>query len=223
MPKTGLKLVEVGSAPGDHLVRLWQTFGVDPYGIEYSDIGVVRNRQLFSSHNIDPNHVIHADFFAEEFHKQYRESFDIVVSIGFIEHFADAESVIEKHLNLLRTGGTFMISVPNFRGFNYFLLWFFQKELIPLHNFEVMHKKEFIKCFTKQGIRLLFCDYYGTFDFELFSARTPWKKLVWNFCIQVQHILNLLFRLIFRHNGRENMFCSPMLIAIGVKDKSADH
>jgi len=219
MPTTDVKLLEVGSAPGDHLVRLRETFGVDPYGIEYSEIGVLRNRQLFKIHNIDPGHIICSDFFDDEFQEKYRETFDVVMSIGFVEHFADPESAIAKHINLLKKGGTFLVSVPNFRGFNYLMLWFFQKELIAVHNFKIMDKEEFRKCFTREGIEVLFCDYYGTFDFELFSARVPWKHVVWKFCILLQHALNLLFRLIFCQKGRESIYFSPFLLAVGVKKR----
>src|SRR5262245_47942965 len=33
------RVLEVGSAPGDHLVQLWKQFGYEPWGVEYSQQG----------------------------------------------------------------------------------------------------------------------------------------------------------------------------------------
>ena len=125
----GAKVLEVGSAPGWHLVRLNQTFGFIPYGIEYSESGVELNREVFILHNINPDNVIHADFLSDEFHEQYKGYFDIAISRGFIEHFTDIEDIIEKHINLLTKGGYLIVSIPNLRGANYILTWLFHREL----------------------------------------------------------------------------------------------
>lgn len=35
LPKTpGAKVIEIGSAPGHHLVQLWKVFGYEPFGVE---------------------------------------------------------------------------------------------------------------------------------------------------------------------------------------------
>ncbi len=61
--REGLKVVEIGSAPGDTLVRLKETFSFIPYGVEYSPQGAELNRKTFREHNIDASNVIEADFF----------------------------------------------------------------------------------------------------------------------------------------------------------------
>ena len=43
-------------------------------------------------------------------------SFDLVYSLGVIEHFEDARSIVEKHLFLTKPGGRVVISIPNFGG-----------------------------------------------------------------------------------------------------------
>ena len=169
MPGTsGLKVLEVGSAPGEHLVRLNKQYGFIPYGIEYSESGNELNREIFASNNIDPDNVIYADFFSDEVHERYKGAFDIVISRGFIEHFTDVRSVIEKHNNLLAEGGYLLIiSIPNLNGVNYALGRFFHKELIPLHNLSIMRKQEFIELFDNQGLSTLFCDLLGTFNLDV--------------------------------------------------------
>src|SRR5258705_10596664 len=45
--KKGARVLEVGSAPGDHLVQLSRSFGYEAYGVEYSEAGVRVNREIF--------------------------------------------------------------------------------------------------------------------------------------------------------------------------------
>ena len=95
------KALEIGSAPGHFLVKLYQTFGYTPFGVEYSNSGVEITRKIFVENQLPPENVIHADFFSEQFLKKYQGYFDIVISRGFIEHFLNVDEVIDKHIELL--------------------------------------------------------------------------------------------------------------------------
>ena len=61
----GAKVLEVGSAPGRHLAQLYQTYGIVPFGIVFSEVGVELNRKIFVMHNQNPNNVFHAGFFSK--------------------------------------------------------------------------------------------------------------------------------------------------------------
>ena len=50
----------------------------------------------------------------EEYAKTSNEKFDIVLSLGFIEHFNNFCGVIFDHATLCKTGGTVIIGAPNF-------------------------------------------------------------------------------------------------------------
>ncbi len=89
--KRGAKALEVGSAPGYHLIRLRDAFGFEPYGVEYSPSGAELNRRLFQLRGISSDHVIQADFLSTDFQSRYEAHFDVVVSHGFIEHFTGVE------------------------------------------------------------------------------------------------------------------------------------
>lgn len=203
------------------MVRLSQTFGFVPYGIEYTDSGVELNRRTFVSNNLNPDNVIAADFLSDELHKQYEGYFDIVISAGFIEHFTDIEDVIERHINLLKKGGCLIVSIPNLRGANYILQWIFQKKIIlSMVDLNIMQKREYMKIFDRDCLLTLFCDYYGTFSFGLFNTkRNSPLHIVLIFCMILQLILNLIFRLLFRNKGAESSLFSPYLIYIGTKIK----
>ncbi|HEX8455714.1 MAG TPA: methyltransferase domain-containing protein [Pyrinomonadaceae bacterium] len=215
----GAKVLEVGSAPGEHLVQLSQKFGLEPYGVDYSESGVKLNKEIFRAHNLDPGNVIHADFFSDEFQEQYRESFDLVISRGFIEHFTDVEDTIRKHLNLLAKGGRLVVIIPNLRGLNYVLGMFFHKEVIAIHNLEIMRKDVFARLFENKRLRPLFCDYNGVFSFYLFNTKehSPMRHAL-KAGFHAQLILNAAFHLMFKDRPVEHRWFSPSLIFIGIKE-----
>jgi 2-polyprenyl-3-methyl-5-hydroxy-6-metoxy-1,4-benzoquinol methylase len=217
MPGPGASVVEIGSAPGEHLAKLSQTFGLVPYGIEYSDEGVAVNQKTFASHGLDPSNVIPMDFFSDEC-LRYREHFDVVVSRGFVEHFEDPKAVIDRHLELLKPGGLLIVSVPNLRGVNGALTRFFHDDLMALHNLGIMSKAPFLTLFDPEKVRPLVCRYVGTFSFYLFSTKSGSRLApLLQACMKAQALLNVGFRSFFGDRGAENRFTSPQLIFAGVK------
>jgi SAM-dependent methyltransferase len=219
MPKArNAKVLEIGSAPGNYLVRLNKTFGFIPYGVEYSESGVELNRRNFVLNNLDPSNVIYSDFFSSAFHEQYAGYFDIVVSRGFIEHFSNAEEVIAKHLNLLNKGGYLFVTIPNYRGINYLLQWIFNGEILQLHQLDIMDKIKYSDLFKQENLLNLYCDYWGTFNFGLFyPKRNRLLHLVYHLCGYLQLLLNISFRTLFKDSEIRSRFSSPHLIFIGQK------
>lgn len=214
----GARLLEVGSAPGLNLVYLKQTYDFDVYGVDYSEVGVELNRETFAANGINPDNCIHADFFSKTFQEQYRESFDVVYSYGFIEHFTDTEDVIAGHVNLLRPGGRLIVSVPNLRGFNRLLMSVFNKENLDIHNLDLMLKPRFRRAFARPDLAPLHCDYYGTFSIYLaFAGEGSPLRLPLSALYKVQPLLNLCFRSLLGRRGAESALFSPHLIFVGTK------
>ena len=215
----GAKAVEVGSAPGDYIVRFSRNHGCVPHGIEYSDVGVEVNRRVFRESGFNPENVIHADVFSEEFGNRYKEQFDVVVSKGFIEHFEDVPAVIDRHANLLKPGGYLIVTVPNLRCVNKTLAQLFDETAIPRHNLKIMQRKVYRTLFKREDLQELFCDYYGTFSFYLFTSgkRTLAKRML-KAAMRFQPLLNLTFRTMLGPRGVESELLSPFLMYIGKKN-----
>lgn len=216
--RAGARAVEVGSAPGEFVTRLKDRFGLDPYGIEYSPRGAELNRRVFAAHGVDPGHVIEVDFFDPELQARHGESFDVVLSRGFIEHFTDVAGVVQRHLDLLRPGGLLVVVIPNLRGLNLALSWLFHREVVAMHNLEIMDRASFLALFDRRQVTPLFCDYFGTFSFYLFNARegSPLRFLL-ALCMKVQPLLNAAFRMGLRGRRAESAWLSPSLVFVGVK------
>jgi 2-polyprenyl-3-methyl-5-hydroxy-6-metoxy-1,4-benzoquinol methylase len=218
----GAACLEIGSAPGDHVVQFSRAYGCTPYGVEYSSVGVELNREVFRQNNVDPDNVIFADFFSEDFIAGNREKFDVVISNGFIEHFDDVKSVIDRHVQLVKPGGYLIIGIPNLRGANYFLTSLFDEGAIPRHNLTIMRKAAYCELFDRKDLNRLFCDYYGTFTFYLYTAgQSPVRRYLLRICHRIQPLLNLAMRSVLGRNGAETALLSPFLLYIGRKSDSA--
>jgi SAM-dependent methyltransferase len=220
--RKGARVLEVGSAPGDHLVRLHRRFGLEPYGIERSAVGAALNRDVFRRAGIPTSHVIEADVFSEEIALSWDQTFDVVLSRGFVEHYRDARPAVERHVQLLAPGGTLVVVIPNLRGVNRALSWFFNPPVLAMHNLEIMTRASFAKLFEGLGLATLFCDYFGIFNVRVHTARAAsWRETVLDACASAQPLLNLAFHGLFGDRGAESRFFSPSIAYIGVKGGSS--
>ncbi len=220
--QTGLKVIELGSAPGTNLIRLHRTFGYEPFGIEYTEAGAQINRDVFQKNNINPANVIQADVFSEQFLTEYQGQFDLVISRGFIEHFTEMDKVIDAHLALLKDDGLLMISIPRIRAMPWVFFRFFNPTAIALHNLEIMNKKPFHALFQHRALQELYCEYLGTLKVQVCSEHSVQggKRKLLRLMMDVQSVLYMIFRLVFGRRGFETYLFSPFLIYIGKKKSS---
>jgi SAM-dependent methyltransferase len=218
--RSGLKFLELGSAPGTNLVRMKSDFHYEPFGIEYTKNGVRQNRDLFVRNGIDPNNVIHDDFLSDDVAAKYANSFDIVYSGGLIEHFTNVDEVISRHIDLLAPGGVLVVGIPNLRGMNYALTKIVNGAILDVHNLSIMDKGVFCSLFERPSLEPLYCDYYGTINLPLFFTDNRYfKNIVDRGFGTVQLLLNLLLNRVLMAKSRrfESKYTSPYLIYIGRK------
>jgi len=214
----GAKVVEIGSAPGDFLVKFSEKYDCIPYGIEYSEVGVELNRLTFRRHGFDPDNVLHVDFFDDHLRRRYFEYFDVVFSKGFIEHFTDIAPLLDRHLDLLKPSGYLLVDVPNFRWVNAVLARLFDEGALPRHNLNIMPKHAFRQLFDRPDLFELSCGYYGAFSFYLFTAdESKIAKRMLKTCHKIQPLLNLGFRRLLGSRRLETPLFSPFLQYIGRK------
>jgi hypothetical protein len=63
------------------------------------------------------------------------------------------------------------------------------------------------------------CDYYGTFNLYRFNTRLPVLRQFMLGVVQLQRLLNILFRLVFGKRGAESAWFSPYLICVATRTK----
>ena len=132
--KPGDRVLEVGCAPGKILAWLAAALRANVSGLDFSARGLDQAARLFAALRLQGD-LRREDLRATSFP---RETFDLVYSLGVIEHFDDPRGIVRDHLSLVRPGGTALMTVPNYRGVYGTLKRYFDAESLLYHNLEIM-------------------------------------------------------------------------------------
>src|ERR1039458_1873826 len=97
-PEAGSSVLEIGCAPAKWLVHLAERFGARVEGVEYSPKGADISRANLAACGVD-GEIHQADFFSFE-----AAPVDMVVSLGFFEHFDDLDEVFARHVRRVMSG-----------------------------------------------------------------------------------------------------------------------
>lgn len=163
-----VKLIEIGCAPGRWLVYFHEKYSYQVSGIDNSEMGICKTQENLKYHGIDGK-IYKTDLF--NFHPP--EKYDIVLSLGFIEHFEKVDAIIEKHLSLLKLGGKLVLGVPNFKGINFLIQKYLNEDLLAKHNLGIMSRNFFEGLPQKFPLEKIFVGYIGGFEPTLFSCENP--------------------------------------------------
>jgi 2-polyprenyl-3-methyl-5-hydroxy-6-metoxy-1,4-benzoquinol methylase len=138
--RPGMTVVEVGCAPGKHLAWVTHTLGAHVSGLDYSARGLEFSRRLFEALGLT------GDLRCEDLLNTTlaNDAFDLVYSVGVIEHFDDPRPIVARHVALARPGGVVVIAVPNYRGVYGTLQRHFDAPNLAIHNLQIM---------TEDGLR----------------------------------------------------------------------
>jgi len=127
--------IEIGGFPGTMSIYFHKKYSCNVSLLDFFiDESIVH--KLEEKNNLQKNTIscIEHDFFTFTSNKLY----DIVFSLGFIEHFNNTEDVIRRHVNLLDSGGYLLIILPNFLGLNGIIQKKFDPENFAAHNLKSM-------------------------------------------------------------------------------------
>ncbi|QKJ29406.1 class I SAM-dependent methyltransferase [Mucilaginibacter mali] len=175
IPKANLKkkVLEIGCAPGKWLVLFYEKLGYHITGIEYVDIAARKTIENFQILNIpEEAYAIQiADFLAVDAVPE----FDVVFSLGFIEHFDNWDAILDKHIKFCKPGAHLLIGLPNFRGINYIIQKIIDNnttdtKLLPIHNLNIMDTAVLRDYAEKRGLEIIKLDYVGGFEPALFNT-----------------------------------------------------
>ncbi|MBC8096196.1 MAG: class I SAM-dependent methyltransferase [Akkermansiaceae bacterium] len=167
-PDPSKAVLEVGCAGGEYLCYVHQRFGFQAFGVDYSD-EIKKTTELFAYNQVAPPALFHEDFFTW----QPGRKFDVVYSIGFIEHFEDPRLLIQRHVDLLETGGKLIITLPHFAHLQYLFHWLIDRENLAKHNTKIMRLGVLRKALRDLPLRIEHLNYYQTFGF--WTERKTWN------------------------------------------------
>ena len=196
----GLSALEIGGAPGQYLAYMHRRFGYTCACLDYSARGCEKTRENFRLLGIS-GAVFEADVFDDSLDLP---TYDVVFSLGLIEHFTDLEPVVARHLQFLKPGGTLVLGAPNLQGIN---KWFLQRlapEILAVVEPRSMDLNRWRAFESSLGLTPLFRGYVGGLEPCVFRARRselrsrPLSKVV----EAVDLAIHTHMRMLRRMNGR---------------------
>jgi 2-polyprenyl-3-methyl-5-hydroxy-6-metoxy-1,4-benzoquinol methylase len=106
-------LVEIGCAQSKWLPYFAQVYGLNVTGVDYSELGCLRARELLKTANCE-GEIVRADMFSPP--ERLKAYFDVVISMGLVEHFPDTAAAVAACAAFAKPGGLIVTLVPNMAG-----------------------------------------------------------------------------------------------------------
>jgi len=184
----GISALEVGGAPGQYLAYMKYNYSYDISVMDYSSVGCDKARENFKLLNMD-GMVYQRDLFADN---SDLPQFDVVYSLGLIEHFGDVDGIVHRHLELLKPGGTLLLGVPNFLGINHLFLRFLAPKLLAFHRLPTMNISSWRSFEKKFNLVKVFKGYVGGFTPDILRVQEE-KNVITYVLIRVVNILRRIF------------------------------
>ena len=104
--------------------------------------------------------LLFGDFFAD--HGLPQDHFDLVFSLGFIEHFTDTTEVIQRLRQLAKPGGVVLTMIPNFKGLYGWVQQRVGKEIYDTH--VILGPEDLDRMHTGAGLETVVpATYFGCF------------------------------------------------------------
>jgi SAM-dependent methyltransferase len=146
--------LEIGGFPGTTSIYFHKKYNCSVSLLDfYIDKEIVNGMEIANDVPKETIECIECDFF--DFTPKHL--YDMVFSLGFIEHFNDTQDVIKRHVNLLAPNGHLLIVLPNFLGLNGWIQRCFDRESFEAHNLKSMEKnrlKEIMNQFNLDNVRI---------------------------------------------------------------------
>jgi 2-polyprenyl-3-methyl-5-hydroxy-6-metoxy-1,4-benzoquinol methylase len=131
-----MRVLEIGCAPGKYLAYLAKRRSAEVWGLDYSAPGIRLCRELFDNLHLQGSFV-QENLLSTSLPGGF---FDVVYSLGVIEHFDDPRHIVEQHLLLAKPGGLVLIAIPNYRGIYRYLQQQFDPDNLKIHNLDIMER-----------------------------------------------------------------------------------
>jgi 2-polyprenyl-3-methyl-5-hydroxy-6-metoxy-1,4-benzoquinol methylase len=176
----GMRLLEIGCAPGKILAWAAKVRKVDVSGIDYSEPGIHHAKRLFKTLGISGS-LRCEDIFATSYAER---SFDIVFSCGLVEHFNDPIRLIEIHAKMLKPGGKALITIPNYAGIYGRIQRRFDPDNLGLHNLAIMNQLSLVALAPTHLVNQVRCFPFGRLTSTLISLDRVFPRwLAWGVLI----------------------------------------
>ena len=154
IPADARTIAELGAAPGGYLAFFAQR-GLRPIGIDQSQIGCEVMSENWRLLGVS-GQVLRRSLFDDPV-----ATYDVVYSLGVIEHFSELDSVVHHHCKHVEPGGLLILGCPNFSGVYRPLMAGLAPRRLKQHNLTTMDDRRWDGFEDTLGLTRLFRGYVG--------------------------------------------------------------
>ena len=172
--RPGMRVLEIGCAPGKLLAWVAKVLHATVSGIDYSEIGMAHARKLFKA--LDVSGDLRQENVFESTIPQ--STFDVVYSLGVIEHFDDPRDIVRRHISFAAPGGIILIVVPNYGGIYGRLQRYFDPENLSIHNLGIMSAQRLQDLIPPATCRAVRSYRYGRLSPWLINFHHRWNRSI---------------------------------------------
>ena len=209
------RILEVGCGNSTWLPYIAKKYGIDVYGLDYSEKGCVQARNRLEVEGVNGT-ILCGDLFdisALEIGK-----FDFVYSLGLIEHFENTENIQKHLLDLVEEGGVLLSEVPNLYSIHGLLSFLYQPRQLEKHIF--LSPKKLIESLSNLNVCEIEVKHLGLMSFNIvawgYNQRFPKLDFV---ILPIAKYLNRMFSKASRRLTRKSFtsVLAPFLYVSCVK------
>ena len=179
-------LLEVGCGSSRWLPYFVREFGFEVSGIDYSETGCRQASAILQRAGMR-GRILQRDAMAEN--EDLLEQFDVVVSLGLVEHFADTVSILRSLARYVRPGGLLVSTAPNMAGLLGTAQRILNRSVYEGH--VPFTLEELSDAHRTAGLKVNNASQIGSLDFHvlnLHGATERWKWLVYKVLIRMTRI-----------------------------------
>jgi SAM-dependent methyltransferase len=123
------------------------------------------------------------------------ESYDVVFSMGVVEHFPDTLKVLEAVSAYLRPGGVMVTIIPNYTGWLGKMKGWLNRESLERH--ELLTKEELQEMHQAGGFQTRYCGYHIFFDPNCLHPGPQWPAGLQRLFLRLRRLPEILVGLVW--------------------------
>jgi cyclopropane fatty-acyl-phospholipid synthase-like methyltransferase len=167
-PKT---LLEIGAFPGRYLAYLSSKYSLEATGLDFNS-DTDKFYRTVKSLNVKNVEYVQKDFF--EYYPS--NTFDWVISLGFVEHFENYPQVLDKHAEWCNPGGVIVVFIPNKRYLRALYGNLLDSANQNAHNLNCMNLETFTQFAQRNSLKIIHLRYRGGFGYKVHAPLKLWQK-----------------------------------------------